>query len=271
MNLNMSSAFTRCAVLAWLALAAGTMLVGCGSGGGDETPSSENQDVAEFDLSTAGTISGTALFEGDAPAPEMFDASGDSHCLTHLDGDEIAVQPVEVHDGKLANVFVYISSGLEGTYKPINENPVLYQKGCTYHPHVLGVVLGQPLTVRNDDETLHNVHIRAKVNEEENFGQPNKGMTREVVFDKVETPILFKCDVHGWMKSYVFALPHPAFGITGSDGSFSFRAPPGEYTLTAWHETLGTKTATVTVTEGGTVETSFTFGAPADTTAPVVN
>jgi hypothetical protein len=33
--------------------------------------------------------------------------------------------------------------------------------------------------------------------------------------------------------------------------------PPGTYTLEAWHETLGTKTAQVTVKEGQEAEVSF--------------
>ena len=38
---------------------------------------------------------------------------------------------------------------------------------------------------------------------------------------------------------------------------FSF---PGTYTIEAWHEKLGTKSGTVTVTEGGAATTEFTFG-----------
>jgi plastocyanin len=35
---------------------------------------------------------------------------------------------------------------------------VLDQKACWYSPNLIGLQVGQPLEVRNSDETLHNVH-----------------------------------------------------------------------------------------------------------------
>jgi hypothetical protein len=63
------------------------------------------------------------------------------------------------------------------------------------------------------------------------------------------------------MRSYVGVLPHPCFAVTGTDGSFSFKAPPGTYTITAWHEKLGTQEQQVTVPASGTQTVNFTFKA----------
>jgi polysaccharide lyase family 4-like protein len=68
-----------------------------------------------------------------------------------------------------------------------------------------------------------------------------------------------KCDVHGWMSAFVFVHDSKFFDVT-KDGSFEIKdVPAGKYTVTAWHETLGEKTAEVTVPESGDVTAEFSF------------
>jgi len=56
-------------------------------------------------------------------------------------------------------------------------------------------------------------------------------------------------------------MDNPFFAVSGDDGSFSIKGlPAGTYTLEAWHEKYGTKTATVTVGATGTATASFSFG-----------
>ena len=67
-------------------------------------------------------------------------------------------------------------------------------------------------------------------------------------FDKPEAIFPVKCDVHPWMNAYVGVFNHPFFSVTGTDGKFTISGlDPGTYEITAWHERLGTQTATVTV------------------------
>jgi hypothetical protein len=56
-------------------------------------------------------------------------------------------------------------------------------------------------------------------------------------------------------------MDHPYFAVTGEDGSFSLKnVPPGDYTVTVWHEKLGTKEMKVTVMAKGAAGADFQLG-----------
>ena len=62
------------------------------------------------------------------------------------------------------------------------------------------------------------------------------------------------------MVAWVGVVSHPFFAVTGEDGTFTLKGlPPGEYTLEAWHEKLGTQTQTVTVAPTETKDVAMTF------------
>jgi hypothetical protein len=64
------------------------------------------------------------------------------------------------------------------------------------------------------------------------------------------------------MTGYLLVTDNPYFAVTGEDGSFTLAdVPPGEYTVEAWHEKLGTKTATLKVAAGKPAELKFEFAA----------
>jgi hypothetical protein len=64
------------------------------------------------------------------------------------------------------------------------------------------------------------------------------------------------------MASYVGVVAHPYFAISDEAGHFSMpNLPPGTYTIEAWHEKFGTKTAKVTIGEKQAQTQAFTFTA----------
>lgn len=200
-----------------------------------------------------------APFEGQAPAPEAIKADADPKCkMMHPDGmssDQVLVNA----NGTLKNVFVYVKEGVTGKFEAPKDAVVFDQQGCKYSPKVFGIQTGQPLEIRNSDDTLHNVHALAANNKEFNLGMPIKGMKLKKTFDKPEVMIKIKCEVHPWMGAYAGVLEHPFYGVTGDDGSASIKdLPAGEYTIEAWHEKYGAQTQKVTVT-GQDQEISFAF------------
>lgn len=197
-----------------------------------------------------GSIAGKVTFAGTVPPAEKVKTSADPKCAAmHKDGLE--KQSVVVKDGGLAHAFVYLKSGVTGTYPPPATPAVLDQQGCTYHPHVIGVQVNQDITIRNSDDTLHNIHPRPTVNAEFNIGQARKGMEATRKFDKEEVMIPVGCDVHPWMRSYISVLSHPFFAVTGEDGTFEIKnVPPGDYEVEVFHEKLKTQSGKATVKAG---------------------
>jgi len=128
---------------------------------------------------------------------------------------------------------------------------------------VLPVMVGQKINVTNSDTFLHNVHALATENVPFNIGQPG-GAANTVEPLKTAEAYRVKCDVHPWMSAYVVGVDNPFFATSGDDGTFAIRGklPPGEYTIKAWHESLGTQEIPVKVEAGKPAEVQVKFKAP---------
>jgi len=223
---------------------------------GGEVPAAAHAGVA-------GSIAGTVQYSGMAPQRAVLQMAADPFCVTAHAGQEVLSEQVVVNDNStLRWAFVHIREARSGSLPPGAGGAVeLNQIGCVYDPHVLGMQAGSTIRVVNSDQTLHNVNAQPRNNQSFNVAQPIPGMATERVFENPEVMIPMRCDVHPWMQAYVGVVAHGFFDVSGEDGSFSMEGvPPGEYVLEAWHESLGTQTATVTVREGETATAEFTFG-----------
>jgi hypothetical protein len=197
-------------------------------------------------------ITGRVLVKGTPPAPIKAKVRADPHCQAqHPDGLELS--EFAVSNGGLAEVLVYLKTGVKGTFAAPVTPALLDQKGCRYFPPMLAVQAGQPVKVRNSDPTLHNVHFRPRLNSEINIGQPRVGMESTRTFGKPEVMVPIGCDVHPWMRAHMAVLSHPFFAVSGEGGRFEIRGvPPGRYEVEARHPKLEAASATVDVTAGAT-------------------
>ncbi len=209
-------------------------------------------------LPQGGSVTGTVKFTGTPPANPKIDMSEEAACKGKYTSDPV----VMVAGGSLANVLVYVSSGLPagGKYTAPTAPVTIDQEGCLYHPRTLAVMVGQPLQIQNSDPVLHNIKVVPKKNRGFNISQPTKGMKTTRTFTTEEVTIPVQCNVHSWMHANLAVFSHPFFATSGPDGTFKIAGlPAGKYLLTAWHEKLGTQTATITVPATGSVTASFTF------------
>jgi plastocyanin len=211
----------------------------------------------------ASTITGT--FAGKVPTLKPLAMDADPACAKKHSKPVPNEMLVLGGGNTMGNIMVWVSKGLPaGKTWPAPKTPVtLDQKGCVYEPHVQGIMVGQPYRILNSDGVLHNVHALPKVNRSFNKPMPPTMKETTATFDKPEEVFQIKCDVHPWMLAYVGVFTHPFFSVTRPDGKFTISGlDPGTYTITAWHEKLGTQTATVTVGANDTKTQDFKFTTP---------
>ena len=210
----------------------------------------------------ASSITGTITFDGKAPNLKPLSMDADPACAKKHKGPVPNEMLVLGNGNTMGNILVWVSKGLPaGKSYPVPKNPVtLDQKGCQYVPHVQGIMVGQAYRILNSDGILHNVHALPKVNPSFNQPMPATMKEKTVTFSKPEPIFQIKCDVHPWMMAYVGVFTHPFFSATGTDGKFNISGlEPGTYEISAWHERLGTQTATVTVGANETKTQDFKF------------
>ncbi len=214
----------------------------------------------------ASTITGSVVFAGKPPALRPLSVEAEPVCHKKHGGKPAPNEALVLGNGNtMGNIMVWVSKGLPAgkTWPAPKEPAVLDQKGCQYVPHVQGIMVGQPYRILNSDGILHNVHALPKVNPQFNKPMPPTMKETTTTFPKPENVFPIKCDVHPWMQAFIGVFTHPFFSTTGRDGKFTLSGlDAGTYELTAWHEKLGTQTATVTVAGNETKTQNFKFTTP---------
>jgi plastocyanin len=215
----------------------------------------------------ASTITGTVNFAGKPPALKPLSMDADPACAKKHSGKPVPAEMLVLGNGNtMGNVIVWVSKGLPaGKTWPAPKTPVvLDQRGCVYVPHAMGIMVGQPYRILNSDGILHNVHTLPKINKSFNRAMPATSKEATTTFEKPEPIFQIKCDVHPWMSAYIGVFTHPFFSVTSTDGKFTISGlDAGTYVISAWHERLGTQTASVTVSGTDTKTQDFKFAVPA--------
>jgi plastocyanin len=187
------------------------------------------QSVAGQSEGHSGTVSGRVTFDGGSAPAELVT----SDAVVYLVGD-----------------------GLEG--RPDATQSVLDQSDITFAPHVVTVIAGGKVEIRNSDAIMHNVHSHSRENRPFNKSQL-AGMSTTVTLRAPEI-VSVTCDVHSQMSAYIAVLPNGFFARPDGTGSYTIdNVPVGTYELVAWHEEYGSVSAPVTVSEGGAVTSDINF------------
>jgi len=134
------------------------------------------------------------------------------------------------------------------------------QPKCQFEPRVFAAREGDTLVFKNSATIPHNTNYSSDI-ESFNVNIPAGSEVKLKNSLKAQTtPVTIKCDVHPWMNAKLAVFAHPWFAVTGVDGKFALDGlPPGDYTLEAVHEQLGTKTQKITITTGTLPAADFVF------------
>lgn len=257
MNLRLLTRLARVASL-------GLLLAACGNREGPARSVPAERPAASatpVDPATAGSISGVVKLDGPAPPARKIIMTGDSACTAADVEPPTSQEVVADAQGNLANVVVYVKSGLGNfVFETPKTAAELNQQSCMYTPHVAAVMAGQTVAFRNGDKTVHNIHPVPKKNPAWNRSQPPGAPAIEEIFAREEVAIPVMCNVHPWMRSYLAVFKHPYFAVSGPGGAFEIRnLPPGNYILEAWHERYGTASQRLTVSAKESKSVSFIF------------
>lgn len=197
-----------------------------------------------------GNIKGKVVLSGDAPAQAKLEVNKDQdHCLSK--GPIVSENWVVNKDNKgVKNVFVWLvpAGGGKLAVHPdlakITEQTVsLDQPCCAFEPHCQGIREGQKLEVKNSAPISHNVAWAGgpvKNPGGNTILPPNGKKLIDLKADK--QAISVACNIHPWMKGWIWCFDHPYFAVTDADGNFEIKnAPAGKVNLVVWQETMGFK------------------------------
>lgn len=208
--------------------------------------------VIAADPASAGSIKGLVRLDGTPGEPRKLPVTIDQFvCGKEKDAADLVVSPKK----GIRSAVVWLESPPPGAKSADPAPPAqIDQKQCVFIPRVVVVPVGGTVEFLNSDLLLHNIHSGSKENLPFNRTQP-KGRTIPVAFAKPEI-ISIKCDLHPWMIAWVVVADHPFYAVTNNEGEFVLDdVPPGQYTLSIWHESLGTLRKDVTVSDGVTAVT----------------
>jgi len=226
------------------------------------------------------TIKGKVTYEGTPPAaeeihfPENLEKKDRDVCLKGEHRDQSWVVGA---DKGVKNVVIWVRPPEHKFFdvpadqqKPERASVTLDQPYCAFIPHVDIIFptvcdpatkkqkrTGQTFEARNSAPIAHNTNCTP--------GSPlfdagwneilPPGKVRKIEALSLSTKpnlqdlLTFKCDIHKWMTSYVWAFDHPYAAVTKEDGTYEIKNVPAGSKLmfVAWHEP-----GTYYTTTGGT-------------------
>jgi plastocyanin len=237
-------------VLAPWAFAALTCIAALFAIGCDRHVNANNSNVSPAPVAQTvpgeGTVIGHVTFTGDPPKNNPDE-------MLQVEIDSLVVGA----NGALQNAVISVDGtpASDGQHQP----PVVFdQMNMQFVPHVVAVQTGQPLAISNHDRCAHTVDMECAANPPRNltFDGPD---TQTV---SLGSPEFFhvRCDIHPDMTAWIAVLPNPCFAVTGEDGSFVIHhVPAGAFTLSVWHERLGTMQQPLFMKPGETVKLNFVY------------
>ena len=216
--------------------------------------------LALAEMAGASTITGTVRAVGKPGT------AGDPNC-----GDAYkqsrALKFVEVKNYEEEHEFVVFIVGPVGGQPVRSNQPVqavttrkVSQRGASFSPHILPVLVGTTVEWPNFDDIFHNVFSMSETQPFDLDLYKGNPPGKRVRFDKPGRVDVF-CSIHSQMSCVVLVLENPYFASTDAKGRYTIpQVPPGTYKLKAWYERLPAQEREIVVPESGEARADFTLG-----------
>lgn len=204
-----------------------------------------------------GAIEGSVRFAGEVPRLKVADDSGVRRPLLEVDATTGGLADVVLH---LVDVPAAQREG--GEPWPL---VTIDQEQHTFVPHVVAVRPGQRVAFTNSDPVNHNVRGASLVAENEFNIYTGLGgrHEREFVADPRGRPIALGCDIHGWMRGWIYVFDHPWFAVSDRRGHYRIGGVPAGTWRLVLRQPDGPLAAEqqVTVEEGAVARVDISFRA----------
>jgi plastocyanin len=184
--------------------------------------------------SVNGAIEGVVTFRGEVPQSSVPDDGGVRRDLLQVDRE----------NGGLRYAVVWVTtakapateSGSKTTplAEPLLQPALMDQRGHEFVPRVLAVRSGQPIRFTNSDPANHNVRTSSvqPTNEFNVFTGVEGSYTHRFAADAQNRPVRVGCDIHPWMRGWIYVFDQPHFAVSDLQGRFRIASlPPGEHLL----------------------------------------
>jgi len=206
------------------------------------------EDVERLPAGRKSALEGRVVYRGsEIPKPTRIRNTTDpEHCGPSHTLEDVLIS---AGDGSIQNVVVSLAEvPMVKESRPAPSRLMLDNTGCRFEPHVAVLTTGSILEATNSDRFFHSIHVYGLFNINVGLGPGQSKVIRTL---SRPGRLVVRCDVHGWMRSYLWVDDHPYHAVSAEDGSFRIEnVPAGSYTLTAWHEVLGKQELTLAFRAG---------------------
>lgn len=179
-----------------------------------------------------GAVAGVVTFRGEVPKSAVPDDAGIHRPLLEVDASTRGLRHVVV---SLTPIEDNPAGQSRLTAPAAPDEPVpMDQWNHEFSPRVLAVRVGQPVKFTNSDPANHNVRTVSsqRANEFNVYTGVNGSYTHRFVTDPEQQPVSVGCDIHPWMRGWIYVFDHPHFCVTDAQGRFRIDpVPPGRYKL----------------------------------------
>ena len=210
-------------------------------------------------------VSGRVTINGEVPTPDIeWIVKNDPYCAKYK---PIKTKRWRLGENEALGDVVVAIVGQSG--KSIDTRPAgMDQHGCCYTPHVVAIAEGEGVVFTNSDQTFHNVRVDRhqqgtmdRGTSIKNYGQP-AGSKNLHLFPSSGV-YRVQCDLHRWMRAWVYVHDSGFYGVTNEDGEFTIRGelPDGDYEVLAWHSEFPEPLKGALNISNGSAKIDFEFSA----------